>query len=197
MRQELVMDKKQKLELLCRLDEKRLTKEILIPLFEKMGFKDVVYNHGVLEYGKDVIYREDTKFLKHKYVGVQVKSGDIDTKTADKVFCQVTEGLGDPFQDLSDNNKEKAIDEFIVLASGQIKQNARESLSKRLKGANIDKPVSFIEGPELVGLLDKYMPSAFWTEYDYFDKYFNAMKGDFERIKDISAIGQKEHVPLE
>jgi HEAT repeat protein/energy-coupling factor transporter ATP-binding protein EcfA2 len=191
------MDTKQKLNMLRRLDEKRLTKEILISLFENMGFKSVLYNHGVLEYGKDVIYREDTKFLKHKYVGVQVKKGDIDTKTADKLFCQVAEGLGDPFDDLSDNNKEKPIDEFIVLASGQIKQNARKSISKRLKAVHIDKPISFIEGPELVGLLDEYMPSAFWTEYDYFDKYFNAMKADFEQIKDISAIGQKEHVPLE
>jgi HEAT repeat protein/energy-coupling factor transporter ATP-binding protein EcfA2 len=41
------------------------------------------------------------------------------------------------------------------------------------------------------------MPSAFWEEYDYFKKYFNAMKADFETIKDISAIGKKELVPLE
>jgi HEAT repeat protein len=41
------------------------------------------------------------------------------------------------------------------------------------------------------------LPSAFWDEYDYFRKYFNALKTDFETIKDISAIGQKEPVPLE
>jgi HEAT repeat protein/SpoVK/Ycf46/Vps4 family AAA+-type ATPase len=41
------------------------------------------------------------------------------------------------------------------------------------------------------------MPSAFWEEYDYFTKYFNALKTDFETITDISAIGRQEPVPLE
>ncbi|MBE9593108.1 MAG: NACHT domain-containing protein, partial [Proteobacteria bacterium] len=36
-----------------------------------------------------------------------------------------------------------------------------------------------------------------FKEIEYFNTYFNALKTDFERIKDISAIGQKESVPLE
>ena len=103
------MDKKQKLDMLQKLDEKKLTKEFLIPLFEKMKFKNVMYNHGVLEYGKDVIYCEETRFHKLKYVGVQVKSGDIDTKTADKLLSQIARGIGKSFKDLSDNNKKKPI----------------------------------------------------------------------------------------
>ncbi|MBE9592841.1 MAG: hypothetical protein IMF19_05115, partial [Proteobacteria bacterium] len=78
-----------------------------------------------------------------------------------------------------------------------IKEYAREKLSKKLENVHISKPFSFIEGNELVELLEGYMPSAFWQEYDYFTKYFNALKTDFARIKDISAIGQKEPVPLE
>jgi HEAT repeat protein/energy-coupling factor transporter ATP-binding protein EcfA2 len=41
------------------------------------------------------------------------------------------------------------------------------------------------------------MPNYFFKEIEYFNTYFNALKTDFERIKDISAIGQKESVPLE
>jgi predicted NACHT family NTPase len=78
-----------------------------------------------------------------------------------------------------------------------IKEYAREKLSKKLGNVHISKPLSFIEGNELVELLEGYMPSAFWDEYDYFNKYFNTLKADFRRIKDISAIGQKEPVPLE
>ena len=98
---------------------------------------------------------------------------------------------------MADNNKEKSIDEFIVLCSGEIKENARENISSMLAAVHVDKPVSFIAGGDLVGLLDRYMPSAFWDEYDYFNKYFNAMRADFTTIKDISAIGQREPVPLE
>jgi hypothetical protein len=78
-----------------------------------------------------------------------------------------------------------------------IKEYAREKLSKKLENVHISKPLSFIEGNELVELLEGYMPSAFWQEYDYFNKYFNALKADFDRITDISAIGRQEPVPLE
>jgi hypothetical protein len=46
------MDKKEKLEILRKLDEKRLRQEVLIPLFQKMGFKDVIEYHGSTEKGK-------------------------------------------------------------------------------------------------------------------------------------------------
>jgi energy-coupling factor transporter ATP-binding protein EcfA2 len=190
------MDRQEKLEMLRKLSEKELTKTFLIPLFEEMGFQNVKYNHGVLEYGKDVIYCEETKFHKLKHVGVQVKQGDINTAIAEKVFSQITEGMSS-FIDLADNKKEKPIDEFLVVTSGVIKEYAREKLSKKLENVHISKPLSFMEGNELVELLEEYMPSAFWDEYDYFNKYFNALKTEFERITDISAIGQKESVPLE
>jgi energy-coupling factor transporter ATP-binding protein EcfA2 len=192
----LSMDRKAKLAMLQKLSEKELTKTFLIPLFQEMGFRNVKYNHGVLEYGKDVIYCEETRFHKQKHVGVQVKQGDIDTAIAEKIFSQIARGLGS-FTDLADNNKPKPIDEFLVVTSGVIKEHARENLSKSLEGVHIGKPLSLIEGNGLVELLEEYMPSAFWQEYDHFNKYFNAMKADFERIKDISAIGQKEPVPLE
>jgi len=191
------MDRKEKLEMLRKPDEERLTTEILIPLFERMCFKNVLYTHGVLECGRDIIYCEETKFLKHKYVGVQVKSGDVDTKVAEKLFTQVARGIGGVFKDLSDNNKEKPINEFIILCSGEIKENARQNMSNMLDAIHVDKSVSFITGEDLIRLLDDYMPSAFWDEYDYFSKYFNAMREDFATIKDISAIGQKDDVPLE
>jgi predicted NACHT family NTPase len=190
------MDRKERLELLLQLTEKELTTNFLIPLFHEMGFWNVKYTHGVLEYGKDVIYCEETRFHKLKHVGVQVKQGDVDTAVAEKIFSQIARGIAS-FIDLSDNKKKKPIDEFLVVTSGVIKEHARENLSKMLERVHIGKPLSFIEGNELVALLEEYMPSAFWNEYDYINKYFNTLKTEFERIKDISAIGQKEPVPLE
>ena len=190
------MEKSEKLQMVQKFSEKDFTQKFLIPLFQKMGFTNIKYNHGLLEYGKDIIYCEETKFRKLKYVGVQVKQGDIDTIIAEKIFSQIVKGLG-PFIDLSDNNKEKIIDEFLVVTSGEIKEHAREGLSKLLENAHINKPLSFIEGGELIDLLDRYMPSVFWEEYDCFCKYFNEMKTDFEEINDFSAIGRQEPVPLE
>jgi HEAT repeat protein/DNA-binding phage protein len=48
-----------------------------------------------------------------------------------------------------------------------------------------------------VDLIDQKMQSFFWEEYDFFNKYFNALKEDFQTIRDLSAVGQKEGVYLE
>jgi len=49
------LERKEKLEMLRKLSEKDLTKNVLIPLFEKMEFINIKYTHGTLEYGKDII----------------------------------------------------------------------------------------------------------------------------------------------
>jgi HEAT repeat protein/energy-coupling factor transporter ATP-binding protein EcfA2 len=97
---------------------------------------------------------------------------------------------------LSDGKK-KDLDQFVVLTSNKILEEAKDSVWASLRGARLDKLVKFIDGDHLVALLEKHLPSAFWEEYDYFTKYFNALKADFARIKDISAIGRQEPVPLE
>jgi len=195
-RKKSFMERSEKLQIIQKISEKELTTRFLIPLFHKMGFRNVKYNHGTLEYGKDVIYIEETKFRQLKFVGVQVKQGDINTNVAEKIFSQISKGLS-PFRDLSDNNKEKNIDEFKVITSGMIKENGRETLTNLLLGVTINKPLSFIEGNELVDLLDLYMPSVFWEEYDCFCNYFNELKNQFETIKDLSVIGRNEVIPLE
>lgn len=45
---------------------------MLIPLFQKMGFKDVIEYHGPAEKGKDIIFYETDKFDSKIYTGVVV-----------------------------------------------------------------------------------------------------------------------------
>jgi len=192
------MDKKEKLEMLQKLSEKELTKKFLIPLYESegMGCKNVQYTHKILEFGKDVIYYKDDEYGRRIYTGVQVKSTKITTKDIGSILSQVCQAFGEQFNDSSDNKK-KFLDKFVVLTSNEILEDAKQSLSASLRGSNLHKDVTYINGNQLVSLLEKHLPSAFWDEYDYFNKYFNAMKSEFETIKDITAIGQKEPIPLE
>jgi len=192
------MNKREKLEMLQKLSEKELTQRFLIPLFESKGIgcKNVQYTHKTLEFGKDIVYYKDDEFGRRIYTGVQVKRTKIRTSGVSEILRQISEAFGEQFNDSSDNKK-KNLDKFVVLTSNEIKEDAEQSLSASLRGNNRDKDVTYIDGNKLVGLLEKHLPSALWEEYDYFNKYFTEMKKDFETITDISAIGQKEPVPLE
>lgn len=192
------VDQKEKLDMLQKLDEKTLTEKIILPLYQSrgMGCTNVRYTHRVLEFGKDVVYYKDDENKRRLYTGIQVKRGRITKKQAVTIFHQIFEAFGEPFKDLSDN-KEKSLDRFLVITSGAFTEEAKDSLIASLKGALLDKVTTLIDGNQLVDLLDENFPDAFWEEYDHFTRYCNAMKREFERIKDISAIGQKEPIELE
>ena len=99
------MDKKVKLDMLRKLNESQLRKEVLVPLFEKMGFKDVIQYHGSVEKGKDIIFYELDKFDEKIYTGVVVKAGDItgsvsSSSGAMNVLNQIQQTLNEPYTDI-------------------------------------------------------------------------------------------------
>ncbi len=191
------MDRNEKLKILQGLDEKILTERFLIPLhIEGMKCRKVQYSHGPLEYGKDFIYCTTNRYGNPIYTGVQVKVVKITARNKDTILNQITAALGGTFTDLNDGQK-KHLNEIIMITSREITEGAKEFLWKLLEGFGLERLVTLIDGTELLALLDKYFPSAFWEEYDYFKKYYSTMKEEFETIKDISAIGRKESIELE
>jgi predicted NACHT family NTPase len=195
------MDRKAKLAMLQGLSEDRLRKEVLIPLFRAMKFKDVIEYHGTAEKGKDIIYYTEDSFGDRSYTSVVVKkttiTGAVGKKgNAKEILFQIEQSFDEPYTDVY-GLKELVIDKCVVVTCKDIKNTAIESIRGKLKKSNLDKLLRFIDGNKLIELLDKHMPNYFFKEIEYFNTYFNALKTDFERIKDISAIGQKEPVPLE
>ena len=195
------MDKQEKLTMLRRLKEDRLRKEVLIPLFEKMGFKDVIEYHGSVEKGKDIIFYELDKFNEKIYTGVVVKIGHITGSVSDAggamtILNQIEQTFDQPYTDIY-GLKGLVIDRCLVITSGDITSQSIESICGKLKKSHLDKLVSFFDGSKVVDLLDEHIPDYFFKEMSCFIRYFQAMKADFEAIRDIAAIGQKETVPLE
>lgn len=195
------MEKKEKLDMLRRLNESRLRKEVLIPLFEKMGSKDVIEYHGSVEKGKDIIFYKMDEFKERIYTGVVVKVGDItgsasDSNGAMNVLNQIQQTLNVPYTDIY-GLKELKIGRCIVITTGKITPEANESMKDSLKGFNLDRLVKFLDGSKVVDLLDENMPDYFFNEIECYTRYFNEMKEDFESIRDITFIGQKEPIPLE
>ncbi|MEM2915556.1 MAG: NACHT domain-containing protein, partial [Candidatus Bathyarchaeia archaeon] len=190
------MTKEEKLEMLQGLSEKELTQRFLIPFFEVMGFKIIRYAHSVLESGKDIVYCEDDIYGKRIYTGVQINKMKIDMSNIDTVFRQVHGAFSEPFTNFSDGEK-RELDRLVVLTLNEFTEEARNSLYASLRGSRLDKLITCVDGSVLVNLLDKHTPLSFWDEYDYFNKYFNAMKAELETIKDISTIRRLEPALLE
>jgi hypothetical protein len=184
-RRKLAVDKKEKLEILKKLDEDRLRKEVLIPLFVKMGFRDVIEYHGSAEKGKDIIFSEKDAFGEKFYTGVVVKKGDITGSASSGgamvVLNQIEQTFDEAYTDKY-SLKEPVIDRCIVVTSGCIKVTAIESIRGRLKKTNLDKLVKFFDGSKLVDLLDEYMPEYFFKEFKGFTADFNSMKKDFDTL---------------
>ena len=127
------MDREEKLQMLQNLNEETLTEEILIPLFsEGMGCKNVTYNHGSLEFGKDIIYCMKDEFDIRKYIGVQVKAKKITASDTDMILRQITGAFGKPFTDLGDG-KEKDLSRVVLITSHEFTEEAKESLWSSLK----------------------------------------------------------------
>lgn len=140
------------------ISEKIFCKEILTPLFRRMGFEGIIFNHGVREFGKDYILFERTKIGKIRYYGVQVKAGNIEggvNSQIDNIICQIKDAFEMPFF-LKDENKQCFISELYIIISGRFTSNAKEKIRYKIpKG--FYGAVHFLEKEDIENLLVKYL----------------------------------------
>lgn len=196
------MDKKEKLSILRKLKEDRLRQEVLIPLFKKMGFQDIIeYHGGSSEKGKDIIFFDIDRMGEKIYHAVVAKIDNItgavsSSKGVREILYQVEQSFNEPYRDIF-GLKELVIDRCFVITSGEIKNTAIESISGYLKKTNLDKFVSFFDGSKLVDKIDRYMEDYFFKERECFNNFFRSMIQEFRIIKDVSVFSEKEGIELE
>ncbi|MCK4613922.1 MAG: HEAT repeat domain-containing protein, partial [Thermoplasmata archaeon] len=189
-----------KKEMLQKLNEADLRTKVLIPLFQKMGYRGIIHYHGTLEKGKDIVFYGEDKLGEREYAGVVVKAAKIHGRAgeggnASEVLVQAQQTFTIPFPDIVDGT-EKRIDRVFIVSSHDIDSSARESISKTLESVNIYKRISFIPCDRLVDLIDNHMPEFFFGEYESFVRYLNAVMKNIRKM-DLSAIGRREPMPLE
>lgn len=96
----LRMNRKEKLEVLKKLEETELTRRFLIPLYESegMGCKNVQLTHKPQEYGRDIIYYKDDEYGSRIYTAVQVKTIKINSGCLGDISRQINEAFGQKFE---------------------------------------------------------------------------------------------------
>lgn len=118
---------------LSKLRELELIRQVLIPLFEKMGFKDVDFHHGgVSEKGKDVTMWEPALTGARVHWAVVVKRGKISaavtgSDSAGTVSTQVRQSFSEPFSDKV-TGEDRTVHRCLIVASGAIDKDARKTI---------------------------------------------------------------------
>jgi hypothetical protein len=106
-------------EHLQSLNETSLSRDVLIPLFKAMGFKDVTYHHGgSLEQGKDIVMWRSEPPRERVNYAVVVKADRIsgNVNSAGAVLTQIKQSIGAPYINKK-THEEYKISHCIVVTS--------------------------------------------------------------------------------
>lgn len=122
-------------------DEMAFCKLYLTPFFKKIGFEQVIFNHGNKEFGKDFILVTKNLFGIKEYYGVQAKAGSLSgtaTSNITEITNQINMGFNVPYKMVS--GEDVYITKMIVAISGNYTDNAQAIIQTsvdKYKFANI------------------------------------------------------------
>ncbi len=140
-------------------NETLFTKELVIPLIQKMGFMHVRYNHGPSEYGRDILFSELDKIGNIRRIAAQVKAGDIKggaNSLIDTIIAQIDDAFSMPVQGAG-QSKTYHISEMLIISSGKISENAIKKINSKID-QRLSGSVFFIDRDDLDWLIKKHWP---------------------------------------
>jgi hypothetical protein len=148
-------------ESLQLLSEDGLRHEVLIPLFQAMGFLDVQLHHGgALEQGKDIVMWKRDDIRGRINYAVVAKSRQVSGKasgpsSAGEVVMQLQQCFGRPFQDaVTLENRE--VDRCIVACPFELKKEAKHAVTSGLD-SRLVRNVDFFCGETLWESIEKHL----------------------------------------
>lgn len=139
-------------------DERLFSKELIEPLLRAMKYDAVRNIHGSGEFGKDILCREFDKFGTERWLGIQLKAGDITGEVnsiVDVIIGQINDAFAIPFEDGASRSL-KRISLFYVMCSGRITDNARTKIWSKIPN-NLVGSVTFLDRQDLEGLIERHL----------------------------------------
>lgn len=145
-----------------RLNEASLRQDVLIPLFRRMGYRDVVHYHGgEQELGKDIVMWLPDEILGRINFAVVAKSKQVTGRTsghssAAEVSTQIKQSLNEPLIDPTSSDQ-RYVNYCLVVSPYDIKKQAQRAILATLDQADRLR-VRFIHGNLLWDLIEKHFP---------------------------------------
>lgn len=142
--------------------ETELQEKVLIPLFQRMGFRDVLLYQGADELGKDIVMWQPDMFGERINFAVVAKAKKVDGKatgnsSAANVRFQIEQAFSNPYFD-PNTTEERNIHRCFVINSHEITTEAIKAIQGVLKNNNLEKVTTFIHGESFWELLQKHLP---------------------------------------
>lgn len=188
------LNRQQKLQLVHDLDnENYFRKEVLIPLFLKMGtFIDVRDNHGANEKGTDIVLISKSPFGAYNYTSVIVKAQSINNAstgkdTAANVINQINLALNNGYNCIIQRSK-VPFNSILVITNKDISGTAQETLNNLAQQNRIS--IEYKKDSHIVDWVDEYLPEFYFYRSGIHSELANAIRKKCEILSDLKNLPQ-------
>lgn len=105
-------------------------RQLLVLTFRKANLKDVEETHGVVEFGKDIVFYEEDSLDRKTWTACVVKAGDI--KQTGNVYNDVLRQISECFDVELDtlNHGRIRINNVLVITNGVFKPNVKTIINQ-------------------------------------------------------------------
>lgn len=139
-------------------DEEEFTTKFLLKFFKKLWYIDVRYNHWADEKGKDIVMKKINDLWEYKYIWVQAKKWDIDTKAANKVWLttiitQAKKAFENDYDDV-ETSKKVRISEYFIATNWKITEKAVDEIMN-IEPTYLKNNIHFLDKIKIENLLEE------------------------------------------
>lgn len=175
-------------------DEKAFRESLLLPLFERLGYL-TVHNHGVSEFGKDIVISKTNDFGIREYTGLVVKKGNVnvgakkETAGLYDIARQVSEAFNIKYLDEVEK-KEVTLDKSLVVCDGKISDNAKRTIVEQWGNSRelFEKNTTFISGEKLVEIITNNWPIFFESNSPEFYEFYKSLIDYLDKEEKVRAV---------
>lgn len=163
-------------------------RDVVVPLFRRIGFKRVNLTHGADEDGKDVVCFYQDRIGRERCVAVVAKHGKVRGGSGYNSVSTIIDQVGTAFRvQYPDpaSAEEVPVSEVYVVVSGTFTNAAR----RQVMGAFTERVVNVIDGTELVDLIDKHW-DVFWEQQDpALTEFYRVQREHHEHLLQLRTLG--------
>jgi hypothetical protein len=149
-------------EFLQNLSETELLTNVIAPLLSRMGYTQIRHVHGPAECGKDIVFCREDPLAGTLLFSITLKKAKLSGKIRSSssllaVYNQLLQALQQPLINPLTGYR-VSVNRAYLVTPYQIPQNALDAIGQAFQ--HDSHRVRIIDGPSLVGLINKYLPMS-------------------------------------